>query len=445
VSSTGSDRTRSLAERTPPDRGSGEESVRQFRLIVVEGPGAKRTYESVADRVSLGAHQLNDLVLDDPTVSRFHCEIRVEPEGAIVKDLGSRNGTYVDGVRVREGYLRGGCQLRLGRAALQFQFRVHKNRLPLSERTRFGDLVGISVAMRSAFAVLERVAPTSSTVLLEGETGTGKGAAAEAIHRQSERKARSFVVVDCASIPANLLESELFGHERGAFTGATERRIGAFEAASGGTIFLDELGELPLSLQPKLLRVLESREIKRVGGTRSIPVDVRLIVATNRDLRAEVNDGRFRSDLYYRVAVVKIALPALRERPEDIPLIVEQLLLAMKPPAEAAARLRRPATLAALQRAPWPGNVRELRNYVERSIVLLDDATPPDSVATPRLAGSVPRFPEAKKRAQADFERSYLEALLQAAAGDIPKAARLAGVDRVYVYRLLKRHGMRPR
>src|SRR5262249_14454944 len=241
--------------------------------------------------------------------------------------------------------------------------------VPLSQEDRFGLLVGRSVAMRAAFAVLERAAPSDATILLEGDTGTGKEAAAESIHRASSRKNGPFIVVDCGAIPAELLERRLSGHDRGAFTGAVAPRGGAFEAAHGGTLFLDGVGELAPDLQPKLLRALERREIKRVGSSRYLPVDLRVVAATNRNLCAEVNARRFRSDLYYRLAVVVVRLPPLRERPEDLTLIVDHLLegLGARERPEAAA-LRSPAFLTELARHHWPGNARELRNYLERCL-----------------------------------------------------------------------------
>ena len=232
-------------------------------------------------------------------------------------------------MQVKEAFLRAGSVLRLGGATLRFELVDGGNRLLISDRTAFGGMFGISAPMRASFALMERAAASDATVLLEGETGTGKGQAAEAIHQASARAKAPLIVVDCGAIPANLLESELFGHEKGAFTGAESRRLGAFEEADGGTIFLDEIGELPLDLQPKLLRVLENRQVRRLGGNVHRAIDVRVIAATNRDLRTEVNPGRFRADLYFRLAVVRITLPPLRERPEDLPLLVSRLLRRM--------------------------------------------------------------------------------------------------------------------
>jgi DNA-binding NtrC family response regulator len=432
-------------------------AVRRFRLTVVEGPKTGLSWESSSDRCSVGFHPSNDLVVEDATVSRFHCEVRIGEDGARVRDLDSRNGTVVDGVRVADGFLRGGSLIKLGRVGLRFEFSSESNRLPVSSGNSFGNLVGASVAMRTAFALLERAAASDVTVLLEGETGTGKGVAAEGIHRASTRRDGPFLVVDCGAIPPNLLESELFGHEKGSFTGAVNKRVGAFEEASGGTIFLDEIGELAQDLQPKLLRVLESREFRRVGGNAMRSTDVRVVAATNRDLRAEVNAGRFRSDLYFRLAVVKVTIPALRERPEDIPITVDQVLRALGAEEAQTQPLRTPDFFAALQHSAWPGNVRELRNYLERCLVFQDAL--PVSTEGPRgsaggggagaaawaaaIDAKLP-YAEARRQALDGFERGYAEALLREHSGKVAAAAAAAGMDRVYLYRILRRHGIKP-
>jgi transcriptional regulator with PAS, ATPase and Fis domain len=298
-------------------------------------------------------------------------------------------------------------------------------------------------------ALLSRAATNELTVLLQGETGCGKDAAAESIHRESARKDGRFVVIDCASIPAQLMESELFGHEKGAFTGADRARIGAFEAANGGTLLLDEIGELPLDLQPKLLRVLENRQITRVGSHSPLKVDVRVIAATNRDLKAEVNARRFRSDLYYRLAVLEILMPPLRARPEDLPLLVEEILRRIAvTKGEGATQLRSPAVIAELQRHAWPGNVRELRNYVERAIAF-DEPPPLDPIGPPSAAShdidvdATRPIREQRDMVVARFERAYLERLLAAHDDNVSAAARTAGVDRIHLYRLLWKAGLR--
>jgi len=421
-------------------------AVRRFRLTLLGDEAQGLVWESTSDRASIGSHVSNDLVLDDATVSRFHSEIVVDRRGVRVRDLDSLNGTFVDGTRVVEAHLRDGSILRVGRSAVRFDLDVEHNAFALSRAESFGALVGTSIPMRMAFALLERVSPTDATVLLEGETGTGKDLAAEAIHQASPRRDGPLVVVDCGAAPANLIESMLFGHERGAFTGAEQRRVGAFEEATGGTVFLDEIGELPLELQPKLLRVLEKKHIQRVGSSQLRPVDVRIVAATNRDLRQMVNAGTFREDLYYRLAVVRVRLPPLRERPEDIPAVVTHLLGAFGASGEARARLESPELLQTLSRSAWPGNVRELRNAIERALVLDQGVvvaeTPSRPVGFGPVDSSVP-YEEARQRAQRDFERRYLSALLEAHRGNVSNAARAAGIGRVYLQRLLRRNGLR--
>ena len=434
------DKTLRIEGRAPAPDGN----VRRFRLTRVSGGGKGEPWQSSGDKCALGSHAMNDLVIDDPTVSRFHCEVRLGSEGARVRDLGSLNGTLVDGVPVGEAGLRAGSLLKLGNAVLRFDYGTGENPLLLSTRDRFGALVGASIPMRAAFALLERAAASDATVLLEGETGTGKGQAAQAIHSASSRKSKPFVVVDCAAIPASLIESELFGHEKGAFTGADQRRAGAFEAAAGGTLFLDEIGELPSDLQPKLLRVLEDREFRPVGASATKRSDVRVIAATNRDLRAEVNAGRFRADLFFRLAVVRIPLPPLSHRLEDMPLIVEQLLTSLGARAEQKAPLLAPRFVQLLMAGAWPGNVRELRNYLERCLVLgtVPDVTD-DGGVTARTPDMRLDYEEARERAIADFEKRYVVALLDRHGGKVPAAARAAKMDPKYLYKLIQKHKLR--
>jgi len=427
-------------------------TVGRFRVQLVDGGAGGRPWESSGETCSIGTAEGNDLRLTEPTVSGFHCEIRVDAKRPHIVDLGSLNGTVVDGVQVKEAFLRDGSIIRLGAASLRFNLADGGNRLLVSHRTSFGDMHGQSVAMRAAFALMEKAAPSDATVLLEGETGTGKGQAAEAIHQAGPRAARPLVVVDCAAIPGNLLESEFFGHEKGAFTGADARRRGAFEDAAGGTIFLDEIGELPLDLQPKLLRALENRQIRPLGTSSYRPIDVRIIAATNRDLRSEVNQGRFRSDLFFRLSVVRVVMPPLRHRPDDLALTVRHLLRRLRASEEITDRLCSPEFVAALARAAWPGNVRELRNYLERCLVF-EEPMPlgepgmrltgarPVQAAQPTVDPELP-YAEARRQALEDFEARYVTALLETHGGRVAPAARAAGIDRVYLYRLMRRHGV---
>jgi DNA-binding NtrC family response regulator len=415
-----------------------------FELWVAEGqPPAERRWRHAGDRFSIGSHPTNELVLGDGAVSRFHCEVRCDGDAVLIADLGSRNGTFVDGVRVKEAYLSRGAVVRLGRVPIRFGAQPVRRAAVLSESPSFGGLVGDSAAMRAVFALLERAAGASSTVLLEGPTGTGKGEAALALHDAGARRGRPFVVVDCGAIPQNLVESELFGHERGAFTGADAARAGAFETAHGGTIFLDEIGELPLAVQPRLLRALEERQVRRIGSQAMRPVDVRVIAATNRDLRSAVNDGSFRTDLFYRLAVVRIRLPALRDRLEDLPVLCARLLDGLGATAEQAAAMQTRDFVSGLRRSPWDGNVRELRNYLERCLVL--EQQPPPREADEGFGpdpAALPRFQDARGRALSQFERRYLELLLEKHDGKVAVAAEAAGLSRVYLYRLLARYGL---
>jgi DNA-binding NtrC family response regulator len=417
--------------------------VRRFALTIVEGEGAGTVWRSTGQSCAIGSSDRNEMVLADGAVSRFHCEIELGPAQARVRDLQSRNGTVVDGVQIYDAALRTGSLIRLGRTTLRFDLLAERQLRKLTTRTSFGSLVGTSAAMRETFALLERAVQSDVTVLLEGETGTGKGAAAEALHAGGTRAALPFIVVDCAALPATLLESELFGHEKGAFTGASARRIGAFETCAGGTLFLDEIGELPAELQPKLLRVLEHRQIRRVGRTSYQPVDFRLVAASNRDLRAEVNSGRFRADLYFRLAVMKIPMPALRQRPEDLPAIARQILTTMGAAPEVIDQLLGADLVVALQAAAWPGNVRELRNHLERSLVLGEPSPVGEPPADEGAAIDELPYADARRAAIAAFERSYLERLLSTHDGNVMAAARAAGLAREYVHRLIARHGLR--
>ncbi len=315
-------------------------------------------------------------------------------------------------------------------------------------------MVGQSEPMRRLFGLLRRAAASDATVLIDGETGTGKEVSAVAIHEHSARATGPFVVVDCGAIPAQLLESELFGYERGAFTGAVTARMGAFEAADGGTIFLDEIGELSLDLQPKILRALEGRKVKRIGSNSYQPINVRVIAATNRNLREEVDARRFRSDLYYRLAVLQINLPPLRERKSDLPLLVEDVLEQLGiQDAKTAAPLRAPEFAEMLNRYRWPGNVRQLRNYIERRVALGDAIPPPgnDTAPPPRPAPEHDKpliaFDQPLRVAREEwnsvFESRYLDALLARHGNNVSAAARAAGVNRVHLYRLLRKHGLR--
>ncbi len=444
------------------DRKATKRKLRKSRLAVVEGPEAGRRLEIAKERVTIGRSLICDLVLTDTSVSGTHCEIVAGEAGFLLRDLGSSHGTSVGGVRVREAWLEPGAALKLGQTVVRFEVGSGTIEIDLSRQEQFFELIGHSVRMREIFAVLEKVAAADLTVLIRGETGTGKELVARAIHRASKRAQRPLVVQDCSAIPANLIESTLFGHERGSFTGAADRRRGCFEHADGGTLFLDEIGELDISLQPKLLRVLETHEVQRVGGSRTIPVDVRVVAATNKDLRQMINEGSFREDLYYRLSVVHVDLPPLRERPEDIPALVQQFL------EESAKRGAHPEgvrftisrdAMMKLQAYPWPGNVRELKNTIERAVSLAD-ATElgiqdllPASQKTPPIflpGGTAEQFVEnetpfkdAKQKVVDAFEVQYIKALLDKHGDNISRSARAAGLTRYHLRELAKRYGLR--
>jgi DNA-binding NtrC family response regulator len=420
--------------------------IRRFRLEVVDGEDRGLIYVSTRERIVIGTKSAAEVVLRDPAVSRFHCALTLHGNRVELEDLDSRNGTRVDGVAVGLAWLDRDAKLVVGSTQLHFQLVDDLVEVELSAREQFGELVGRSRAMRAVFAMCERAAASDATVLLQGETGTGKDATALSIHLEGARSTGPFVVLDCGSLAPGVVESALFGHERGAFTGAIAMRPGVFEMAAGGTLFLDEIGELPLEIQPKLLRALEARTVRRVGGDTDIPCDVRVIAATNRDLQREVNAGRFRPDLYFRLAVVEIRLPPLRHHAQDIPLVVDHLLRAMNARGPTALGLRTPASLDQLARHPWPGNVRELRNHLERSLAT-EDVAPPELASVPVEAPVIDTsepLRTARERWLRYFEQRYLDALLHEHGGNVSKAARAAGVARVYFYRLLSKAGIAP-
>jgi len=415
--------------------------ARMVRIEVLSGPSAGQIHELVGPEVRIGTGRNAHLVLFDPTVSRHHLTLRLEPAGIRVVDAGSSNGTVLDGVRIADAFARTDSVIAIGETSLRLRLGAGTVEIPLSSRERFGGLIGRSVAMRQVFTLLERVAEADDAVLIEGETGTGKELVAEAIHEESRRANGPFVVFDCSAVTPTLVESELFGHVRGAFTGATADRRGAFEAAHQGTLFLDEIGELPLDLQPKLLRALEKFEVRRVGENTVRRVDVRVIAATNRNLLEEVGQRRFREDLYYRLAVIRVGLPPLRERPDDIPLLVHHFAAS----AGRGGGLLPTGAAAELAKRAWPGNVRELRNAVLRAVSLgtLDDA--PSTQRAPAPAGvdlSVP-FTIARDRVTDAFEVTYLVEALRACGGNATRAAELAGVNRKFMQRAIKRHDLR--
>ena len=428
----------------PPTRAisRGATVVRVVRTCVVEvleGPeqGARVLLERPIFRI--GSHVTNDLSLSDPTVSKHHLEVAVVAEGYRITDLGSSNGTLMGGARLGAITVVEPVTLQLGQSVVRIEPLDEETEVPASPRTHFGAVLGRSVAMRELYEQLEAVAQSDVSLLLEGETGVGKEQIAEAVHQQSARAQGPFVVVDCGALVGDLMEAELFGHAKGAFSGADRARQGLFEAASGGTLFLDEVGELPAPLQSKLLGVLERRRIVPLGTNTPRDVDVRIIAATHRNLAREVNEGRFRSDLFYRLAVARLRVPPLRERKDDIPELVQAFVDQLRtrygeavPPSLSA------IVVGKLQARDWPGNVRELRNAVERAAVQTvgdgNEAAPAAPVDEPYQA--------ARDHFLADFERAFLAEALKQSSCNVTQAARQAGVELRYFRRLLQRYGL---
>jgi transcriptional regulator with GAF, ATPase, and Fis domain len=433
----------------------GTQPARELRakLVILDGPSEGQEF-LLDRRLAIGTQPDCDIALEDRAISRCHAEVILLDGGIVVRDLGSRNGTFLDGNRVVEAQASVGAVLKLGNTSLVFRFAWQIQELAPSSARRFGELYGESIHMRQTFAILEQVARGDATVLIEGETGTGKELAARSVHHASERAKRPFVVFDCTAVPRELIESELFGHVKGAFSGAIADRAGAFEQAHRGTIFLDELGELPLDLQPKLLRVLEAGAVRRVGSSKMVDLDVRVLAATNRDLHAEVRRGRFRSDLLYRLDVVTVRLPPLRQRPDDLKGLATRLLMGKLPAGDEVAG----DNLAQLMGYSWPGNVRELRNVLERAVTM---ARKPDGssasfseltlglapsaepctlgLSYPGVASALP-FKDAKQQLLSSFERAYLDALLARHGGNLTKAADAAQLSRKHLYEIIRRN-----
>ena len=410
--------------------------------LVWQGAQGTRSLRFTGSAV-VGSSRDVDVQLDDPAVSRLHAELELRGNEVWVRDLGSTNGTYVEGVRVGSARVPERGELRVGSTRLTLRYAAEVTAVELWPQDSFGPLRGTSAVMRELFSMLNRMARTDSSVLIQGETGTGKEVVARALHEASARAAAPFLVVDCGAIPESLFESELFGSVAGAFTGAKVDRPGVIEEAEGGTVFFDEIGELPLGVQPKLLRVLETRTVRRVGESHYRPVDVRFLAATHRDLRTRVNQGAFREDLFFRLAVLLITVPPLRERLEDLPLLARSFL------PDDRRGLLHAELLRDLTARPWLGNVRELRNFVQRAVALGADAAMElaEQEGSQRTGGYASLaldepFKRARELCLEDFEKRYIRHALARHKGSVSNAAREAGVDRTYLYRLIQKHGL---
>jgi DNA-binding NtrC family response regulator len=431
-------------------KGEGRDhiTVQKHKLLIVSGALLGQEIMVNSNTFTIGSGSQNDLIIRDSTVSRRHCEIRIMPDSAVLRDLGSTNGTIIQGTRVTEAFLDQGTEFQLGNTKIVFCPLRETEEYELSMSASYGRLMGQSVAMRRVFHLAETYSATNSTIHIEGETGTGKEVLASELHLQSDRAEKPFIVIDCASLAQDLVASELFGHTKGAFTGANTDRVGAFEQANGGTVFLDEISDLGPELQPKLLRVLENREVRRVGGNQVRPIDVRVICASNKRLANEVNAGRFRDDLFFRLSVVRIDLPPLRQRKEDIPLLMEKFLAEYLGKDVADEVVDFDKTIAAFRNYDWPGNVRELRNIVEiachskrrplnvGAFLYAGRAKTEDDGVKESFSADRP-FKLAKNELIRNFETYYVRDLLARYDGNVSRAARHAGIERAYLQRLI--------
>ncbi len=430
-----------------PAQGGKEFPLRSGKLVVVSGTDLQKTFAIEGKEVTIGSQGDNHCILTDPTVSRHHAVIEETEEGYVLRDLGSTNGTYLNGILIKEAYLEYGSIIGLGNTRLQFVPLEERVEIPPSQEHYFGDVFGGSVEMKRIFTMLKKISPTDITVIIEGETGTGKELVARAIHSRSQRAKGPFVVIDCGSISRSLIESELFGHEKGAFTGATQVRRGAFEMANGGTIFIDEIGELGLEMQPKLLRVLEQREVRRVGGNEVFQVNVRVIAATNRDLASEVQKGRFREDLFYRISVVRIYLPPLREKGEDIPLLAQQFARELSQQYRSGGDVAVSAeALEILRHYHWPGNVRELKNVITRAMAMgSDEVLQLRDFIMPLSSKGRPQAPSLDSligKTLEEIEKAAIMKTLKAQGGNKSAAARVLGIAYSTLYEKMKKYGL---
>lgn len=424
--------------------------LRRMSLVISRGPDAGNRVSIDKDRFVVGKDPSCELFFPDPTVSRRHFEIENQGDRFVIRDLGSTNGTSIDGTRIKEAYVSPGARITAGNVELIFQpiYEIPGPEIQACER--FGPLVAANPSMKKILGILSKAVSSGTTVLLKGETGVGKSAIARALHDEGPRAKGPFAVFDCAGVAPTLIESELFGVEKGAFTGAVHSRPGACEQAGGGTLFIDEIGDLPLELQAKLLRVLEEKEVRRLGATRSTRLDIHVIAASTLDFNRAVAEGRFRRDLYYRIAVIDMEIPPLRERREDIPLLCNHFL--EKSRGENAWARLTPALREELEQYSWPGNIRELRNVLERIQCIGPDGFTKNESGEIGVSKDAPLaidfdrpFKQVKEEIIETFEKEYLERLLERSGGRIAPAAREAGLNRKYFYDLLRKHDLHRR
>lgn len=422
-------------------------------ITAMSGPDDGRSWTLTETTIRIGTGSGVDIRLTDPAVSRRHARIVQAQDGPRLVDEESRNGTWVQGMRIAEVYLQDPMEFTLGDTRLAVRSRDKHYYAALRTDSIYGRLVGTSEAIREVHGIIESIAASSVTILILGESGTGKEVTARCIHERSQREG-PYVVFDCASTGSDLIRSELFGHRTGAFTGADNDRQGAFLSADRGTLFIDEIGELPLDLQPTLLRVLETREVKPLGMDRPRAVDVRVVTATHRNLQQMVKKGTFREDLYHRLAVVPLRLPPLRERPEDMSLLVQHFVESL-----GLGKTFTDEAIQFLAQQPWEGNIRALRNTLERTCLLTPGGSiEPRDIRLPLTgaeavgdAAQAPWrvFPKEEPHAPgsvptqnlAALERQAIEEALAAAGGRKVDAARLLGIDVSTLRRKLKLQG----
>jgi DNA-binding NtrC family response regulator len=440
-----SDKSGKDSDRTQLLSAGGQKPLILKKARFIVNTGRDKGKEIVLHKrlITVGTLSDNDLVLTDPTVSRSHAVIEEKGGGYILRDLNSTNGTFLEGVRVHEGYLAAGSLIRLGQTEMTFSPLEERIEAAHSSSDHFGDLIGSSNLMREVFGILERVAPTDIAVLVQGETGTGKELAARAIHGRSRRAEKPFVVFDCGAVAPNLIESELFGHEKGAFTDAVKSRQGAIELADSGTLFLDEIGELTPALQPKLLRALDQQEVKRVGAGQALKVNVRVVAATNRDLEKEVKAGRFREDLFYRLSAVSVALPPLRKHKEDIETIAEHLLTGISGAVGKRLKGLSPEAAEALRAYPWPGNVRELKNVLGRAAALCDGSRIEVRDLFLSQGKKNDTLESLSGKTLEEIEKAAIHATLRSVDGNKTEAAKVLGIAYSTLYEKMKKYGMR--